>query len=212
MPAQIYWFQDQYHSLPFNVAAATDPISNVTILENMPPSVGDSFIIAHELCAYLQQAEGFRGPEATDLAKGTGNDSIANSLATMVSTSVRDKMLKPYFDLTKAYAFYMDGFATQPVWPHANLPDKMACMTLYVQMMLYWNDVLGHKFTSQFETIYAQRYADIMGDSNKMLNLVETNGYDTPQEWATLFPEIIEEFNLGEWVLYKGNTTTPQAT
>jgi hypothetical protein len=216
MPAQILWAQDQYHVLPFNVPAMTDPANNITILKNMPPTVDDSFIIAHELCTYLQQAEGFRDPEATDLAKRTGNESIANSIAsslsTMVSTSVRDNMLKPYFDLTKAYHIYLDGFLTEPAWPHATLPDKVSWMTFYVQMMLYWNDVLGYKFTGQFEKSYDQKYADILDDSNKMLNVVKTNGYDKPEEWATLFPKIIKEFDLGDWIIYEGNTTTPQAT
>ena len=212
MPAQILWVQDQYHVLPFNVPAMTDPANNITMLKNMPATIDDSFIIAHELCTYLQQAEGFRGPEATDLAKGTGNESIANSIAsslsTMVSTSVRDNMLKPYFDLTKAYNIYLDGFLTEPAWPHATLPDKVSWMSFYVQMMLYWNDVLGYKFTGQFEKSYDQKYADILDDSNKMLNVVKTNRYDTPEEWATLFRKIIKEFDLGAWIKYEGNTTT----
>ena len=198
MPKQICWTENA--ELPWYTPAHTNTSTNTITLKQIPPSPEDDFMVAHELCAFLLQADGFPRAFPTVNASEVGAGDISSYLNSMLDTPLRDSILKKYgFDVEKAYKFYL-GDALKGPSDVEDLAMKTKRLFFYVEMVLYWEDVLSKSETSDFQLKWSNWYPEVEHDGSVMLNKIRLIGYDSPEKMEAVYEDIISTWGLYEIV------------
>lgn len=197
MPKHIHWVEDL--SLPSSNPGITDLLVDITYLKRMPSSNEDDFLVAHEMATYIERCEGFPSTRPTAVAVEQGVTQLSRELNSMLSSPLRDSMLAKYgFDLEKAYKFYLGDFFSGQPHPPADKAETFKFLFLYVQIVLYWEDVMQKTEMSDFQRVFNERYPEIAKEGNTLLNKIRANGYDTPHKVAVLYEYVIDKYNLYE--------------
>jgi len=209
MPQHIHWIEDT--TLPWNTPAYTNISTNTITLKQIPPTSKDDFMVAHELCAFLLLAEGFPTTFPTAKAEEEGVADISSYLNSMLDTPLRDSILKKYgFNAEKAYGFYL-GDSLKSASAVGDLAMKTRRLFFYVQMVLYWQDVLNKSEKSEFQLTWDKWYPEVAHDGLIMLSKVRQIGYNTPEKMELLYEDIITTWGLNEMIgLMTKQTSTQQ--
>ena len=198
MPQKIYWIKDT--SLPEDNPAITSIDSSTVRLKRIPPDTKDDFIVAHELCTFILSYEGFPTTFPTSKAKTEGVADVSSYLHTMLDTPLRDAILVSYgFNAETAYYFYL-GDSLKVNTPIGDLAMKTKRLFFYVQMILYWQDVLKKSEISEFQQKWSSWYPEIAHDGSILLAKVRQIGYDTPEKMDLLYEDIIKTWGLNEYI------------
>jgi hypothetical protein len=198
MPQHIHWTEDT--KLPVDASAFTITTNNTITLKKIPPGTEDDFVVAHELCSFLIWADGFPRTFPTIKAETDGVADISSYLNTMLDTPLRDIILKKYgFDVEGAYQFYL-GDSLKGASRAEGLTVNTRRLLFYVQMVLYWEDVLNKSETSEFQRKWDSWYPMVAQDGASMLRKVRQIGYNSPEKMQLLYEDIIQSWSLYEIV------------
>jgi len=167
--------------------------SAIIELGNTSPNDDVAFLVAHELAGVVTIDGGYF------LGYSSQCEEIGGYLFDMILTPLRDSMLAEYgFNATKEF-----DLRVKPVFSSAcgeiNHPIvQLANACLYVQLILYWQDVLGnHSVPSDVENRYLQCSPESLARGKAILAIInEVGGYDTPAKAKEIFQRIIREYNL----------------
>jgi len=197
MPTKITWVVGG--AFESGMQAYTYLQTNTVHLRQLPPFPNDAFIIAHELSGFLLQAQGFPilvpkpgSPNPRDAAL------ISGALNTMLWTPLRDALLSDYgFNLGQQYSLYVKPFFDPTDRPQpTDEADKFEKLYFYVQMVIYWEDVLGNEAPSEFQRVFDQAYPSLADQGHYTIAKIRTYAYDSPQKMKAFYSDILVASNL----------------
>jgi len=154
-----------------------------------------AFIVAHELAAVFVVDKGYF------LGYTSECSGIGRYLSDMFSTPLRDSMLAEYgFDVANEFSLRTRSAFAIPCSEVDDYYDivQLANACVYVQLVLYWQDVLGnHGIPSDIEHRYMQCFPNSWRRGESIIATIdEVGGYDTPAKAKTIFQRIIDEYEL----------------
>jgi hypothetical protein len=81
---------------------------------------------------------------------------------------------------------------------------EMLWIVNHASKLLDWEHISGGKDKSEFEVWFASKFPDIAARGNRLFNLANKVGFDTPEKQYKLFRKIIFQYNLDKYVqIYK---------
>jgi hypothetical protein len=190
----IRWFSDP--DLPTGVYASTciNKDHSVTIeLGNISP-IDKPFMVAHELASLVLNSKGYPliSAKNTDICQTTGA-----LLVNMINPLLRDSILVSYgIDVTRSYYTYQ----LQPFFNACGDPKdaigQLQCAFSYVQLVLYWRDVLAHHAIPQDADVhFYQCFPKSWSKAQDILLIINKNGgYDTPAKEKAVFQQVIKKY------------------
>jgi hypothetical protein len=197
MPTEITWVVGG--DFASGVQAYTYLQTNTVHLRQLPPFPNDAFIIAHELSGFLLLAQGFPILEPKPQSANPRDAAlISGALNTMLWTPLRDSLLSDYgFDLGQQYSLYVKPFFDSTNRPQpTDEADKFEKLYFYVQMVIYWEDVLGNEAPSEFQSVFEQSYSTLADRGNYTIAKIRTYGYDSPQKMKSFYLDILPASKL----------------
>lgn len=181
-------------------------IKKLIVLEQIPPSLNDLFIIAHEMSHFLIANKGFPGISPR-LSSGLENDEknarirLAASMSTMIHDPLCNSLLKKYGivygNLFKDYVKGVLKNFSNIEEPAPNTYLGYELVFKYVLTNLHDTTIIDdnpslEKYNKFFET----KYPNITDEGKFILDLIEIWGYDTPENLYNLYQFILNSLEL----------------
>jgi hypothetical protein len=114
----------------------------------------------------------------------------------MLATPLRDSILGKYgFDLKLQFNTLAERFLSKGHNLETDF-EKFTLATYYVEMKLYWEDVLHNTGVSDFHKIFEKHAPDIIPISNLLMQKIRNYGYDTPENTKALYEDILNSFSI----------------
>lgn len=181
-------------------------IKKLVVLEQIPPSLNDLFIVAHEMSHFLIAKKGFPGISPR-LSSGLENDEknarirLASSMTTMIHDPLCNSLLKKYGIVHgNLFKEYINNFPKnfsnieEPAPKSYRLYElafKYVLINLHDAMTIDENTNL-EKFNNFFEN----KYPNITDEGKFILDLINIWGYDTPENLYNLYQIILNSLEL----------------
>jgi hypothetical protein len=184
-------------SFPPGVEAYTELQTNTIHLRQIPPFPNDEFIIAHELCGFILKAQGFPCSRPKLGVSNAGDASrISAALNSMLWTPLGDSILTKYgYDLEEQYSLYLGSFFTYRRQPKNEI-ERFEITYFYVQMVIYWEDILKKEGLSDFQEVFDKDYPDLARYGQYTLRKIRAYGYDSPEKMKSFYDDILKGSNL----------------
>lgn len=181
-------------------------IKKLIVLEQIPPTLNDEFIVAHEMCHILIINKGFPGISPR-LSSGLGNDekieriNLASSMNTMIHDPLCNSFLKRYgISYGNLYRDYVINFVKN--WRNAEepVPNTYLGHTLvfkYVLSNLHDASIISdNECLEKYNKFFENKFPYIAEEGNFVLDLIKIWGYYTPKKLSYLYQEILDAMKL----------------
>ena len=196
------WAKDTY--LPEGIdfrCTRLSPAENVIRLRSVPAIAEDAFKIAHELEHLILDTEGF-----PLISAEIQYEDLASAINSMVSDLLVNARLAKFgfnlrLDYEREIAETKRQLERKPT-PPLNRIDKFKWMLNYVSSLLDWELVSASKNRSEFQQWFDTKYPVIAARGKKLFAMVKRTGYDTPENQAKLFREIIRRYKLESVLIF----------
>lgn len=188
-------------------AIGKNEIKRFIVLEEIPPSIKNDYLIAHEIMHDIILNEGFPGvaplkPNPFSPEEHSKRIQLASSLTSMIHDMLCDSRLKKYgFFFDELYEIKIQGVLRSLDQLACNRTDNFGklfyvyqyCLT-NLQNSLNVNN--KENILGIYKQQYAMKYPEITHEGNDLLELINDIGYDTPSKLTTLYQEIIKKHKL----------------
>jgi len=182
-------------------------IKKIIILEQIPPSLDDLFLVAHEMTHFLIAKKGFpsiaaRLPNDLDDNEKQQRMHLASSMATMFHDPLCDSLLERYGivyeDAYREYVLSVLEDRKNVEEPASNTYLAYIYAFQYVLTNLH-NDTMvsDNVCLEKYNKFYESKFPNITEEGKFILDLIGISGYDTPEKLAFLYQDIINSMGLG---------------
>jgi len=188
-------------------AVGKNEIKRFIVLEEIPPSIKNDYLIAHEIMHDIIFNEGFpvvapRKPNPFSHEEYSKRIQLASALSSMIHDMLCDSRLKKYgFLFDELYEIKIQGVLRSLDQLDCNGTDNLGklfyvyqyCLTNLQNSLNVSNEtnILG-----RYKQQYAMKYPEITHEGNVLLELINDISYDTPSKLTTLYQEIIKKHKL----------------
>ena len=201
----ILGFQNGQKGKMYHLTGKTG-LNKLIVLEQIPPSLNDEFIIAHEMGHILIFNKKFPGI-SPHLPKNIENDEknerihLASSMTTMIHDPLCNSLLKTY---GISYGNMYQDYILDMLKNWRNIEEPVS--NTYLAHIMVFGYVLTnlHDATIISESAYLEKYnkffdnkfPNIAEEGKYVLDLIEIYGYDTPENLTLLYRDIINSMEL----------------
>ena len=181
-------------------------IRKLIILEQIPPSLNDLFIVAHEMCHFLIANKGFPGISPR-LLSGLENDEknarirLSASMTTMIHDPLCNSLLKKY---GISYGNSFKDYVINVLKNFSNIEEP--ALNTYFGNMLVFKYVLtnlddatiidDNTSLEKFNKFFEIKFPNITDEGKFILDLIKIWGYDTPENLSNLYQVILNAIEL----------------
>ncbi len=182
---------------------------HLLILDDIPPKVGDIFVVAHELMHCIVFSEGYPGVGVTKTEgippeHQRANAVIAAKLTSMIHDILVDSRLINYgFDVSDLLkAKYSGHIVLYKGESEASLDRINTLLTLFefVLANLQGKMILDEDKTcyNHYRDSFKEIFPNITKEGDTLTDMIESIGYDTPEKMEVLLQEIMKKYRLIE--------------
>jgi hypothetical protein len=188
-------------------AVGNNEIKRFIVLEEIPSSIKNDFLIAHEIMHDIIFNEGFPGvaprkPNPFSYEENSKRIRCASALTSMIHDMLCDSRLKKYgFLFDELYKIKIQGVLRNLDQLDCNRTDNLGklfymyqyCLTNLQNSLNVNNEsnILG-----RYKQQYVMKYPEITHEGNVILELINDIGYNTPSKLTTLYQEIFRKHKL----------------
>ena len=182
-------------------------IKKLIILDQIPPSLDDLFIIAHEMAHFLIANKGF--PSIVPLLPGNLENNekqmrmhLSSSMSTMIHDPLCNTLLKRYnISCGDMYRDYVRSVLEN--WKNHEEPAPRAysahiMVSEYVLTNLHDDTIISdNACLDKYNKFFENKFPNIVEEGKFILDLIEIYGYDTPENLTLLYQDIVNSMELG---------------
>lgn len=181
-------------------------IKKIIILEQIPPSLDDLFIVAHEMTHFIIANKGFPSiaahlPNDLDDNGKQQRMHLASSMATMIHDPLCDSLLEKYGivyeDAYREYVLSVLENRKNDEEPASNTYLAHKYVFQYVLTNLH-NDMMAsdNVCLEKYNKFYEDKFPYITEEGKFILDLIGVYGYDTPEKLTLLYQDIVSSMEL----------------
>ncbi|NJD78911.1 MAG: hypothetical protein FIB08_17765 [Candidatus Methanoperedens sp.] len=183
-------------------------IKKLIVLEQIPPTLNDLFIVAHEMAHFLIINKGFPAISPC-LSDGLENDEkiarigLAASMSTMIHDPLCNSLLKKYGisygNLFKNHVINMLKNFSNIEEPVPNTYFGIELVFKYVLVNLHDNTIIDDNIClEKYNQFFENKFPHITDEGKFILDLVKIWGYNTPGRVSYLYQDILNAMKLNE--------------
>jgi hypothetical protein len=188
-------------------AIGKNDVERFVVLEQIPPSLKDDYMIAHEIMHDIIFNEGFPGiaprkPNPFSPEEYSNRIKVASALSSMIHDMLCDSRLKAYgFSFDELYKTKVKAIIANKHNINYNTMDGFEKLFYTYQhcLTILQGTLMVDNCTDELE-LYAKYYNDIFPEitqeGNYILEVINDIGYNTPNKLNSLFQKIVERHNL----------------
>lgn len=191
----------------FYRAVEKNEIKRFIVLEEIPPSIKNDYLIAHETMHDIILNKGFPGvtprkPNPFSHEVYSKRIQLASVLTSMIHDMLCDSRLKKYgFLFDESYEIKIQGVLRSLDQLDCNRTDNLGKLFYVYQYCLtnLQNSLNVNNETNslgRYKQQYAMKYPEITQKGNVLLELINDIGYDTPSKLTVLYQEIFKKHKL----------------
>ncbi len=182
-------------------------LNKLIVLDQIPPSLDDEFVVAHEMGHFLFLNKNFPGI-GPHLPNGIENDEknkrmrLASSMSTMIHDPLCNSLLNKYgISYGNMYRDYI--LSVLENWrnveePAPNTYSAHTSVFEYVLSNLHDTTIISERdCLEKYNKFFESKFPNITEDGKFILDLIKINGYDTPEKLTFLYQDIINSMELG---------------
>lgn len=181
-------------------------LKKLIVLDQIPPSLDDEFIIAHEMGHFLIFNKYFPGvgpylPNGLENNEKNERIRLASSMSTMIHDPLCNSLLKKY---GISYGnMYRDHILSVLNWKNVEepAPNTYSAHTFvfeYVLSNLHDAMIISERdCLEKYNKFFESKFPSITEEGKFILDLIEIYGYDTPEKLTFLYQDIINSMELG---------------
>ena len=182
-------------------------VKKLIILDQIPPSLDDLFIIAHEIAHFLIANKGFPSivpqlPSNLDDNEKQQRMHLASSMSTMIHDPLCNTLLKRY-DISYGNMFRDYIRSVLKNWRNAEEPaldtnSARIIVSEYVLSNLHDDTITSDNVCLEiYNKFFESKFPNITEEGKYVLDLIEMYGYDTPEKMTLLYKNIVNAMGLG---------------
>ena len=183
-------------------------IKKIIILEQIPPSLDDLFLVAHEMTHFLIAKKGFpsiaaRLPNDLDDNEKQQRMHLASSMATMIHDPLCDSLLERYGivyeDAYREYVLSVLENRKNDEEPASNTYLAHKYVFQYALTNLHSDTMASDNvYLEKYNKFYEDKFPNITKKGKFILYLIEVYGFDTPNNLTLLYNDILNSMGLSE--------------
>lgn len=181
-------------------------IKKIIILEQIPPSLDDLFILAHEMAHFSIANKSFPSiapllPSDLENNEKQQRMHLASSMGTMIHDPLCNSLLErygiPYGDLHRDYILSVLKNWRKIEEPTPNTYSAYKLIFKYVFTNLVDTITSDNVCLEKYNKFFENNFPNITKDGKFILDLIEIYGYDTPEKVTFVYQAIINSMELG---------------